>query len=187
VLRCVAVCCCDRILPRPLDLTCTYLISKIAVSLEHTATHSNLLYHNTLRHNAIHSRYNTLQHTAMHSNLLYHNTLRHNATHSRYNTLQHTATHCNLLYITPCDTMQHTSALLTSPVMFYQQHRHFTATHCNKLYCNTLQHAATMQHTPALLTSSVNVVSTKSPSHCNTLQHTATNCTATHCNTLPLS
>jgi len=93
----------------------------------------------------------TLQHTATHCNILQHtatrcNTMQHNAIH-RY-TLQHTTTHCNTLqYIaTHCNTLQHTCNTLRLTATHCNTLLH-TATHCNTLqytatHCNTLQHTA---------------------------------------------
>ena len=130
-------------------------------SLQHTATHGNILHRTATTHGA-------LQHTATHCNTLQHNilqrmarcnTLQHNVTQ-----LQHATTHCNIL--------QHTASCNT---------RHAT-THCNTLHHNMLQHAAAhcniLQHTICCNT-------WYATTHCNTLHHNTLQHTVIHCNTLP--
>jgi len=121
-------------------------------TLQHTATHCNILQHilwifilwvqasggsfqlwhivahcSILQHTTAHwSTLRTLQHTAAHCS-----TLQHTTAHS--STLQHTAAHCS--------TLQHTATHCNTsfePSFYDLRYRMGLATHCNKL-----QHTAT--------------------------------------------
>ena len=109
-------------------------------TLQHTATHCNVLQHFAplcITQQLTTTHCNTLQHTATH-----YNTRQHMATHS--NSLQLTATHCSTLQHTAahCNTLHHAAPHCTT--------LHYTAPHCTTLqhtvtatHCNTLQHTAT--------------------------------------------
>jgi len=69
-------------------------------AVQHSATHCNILQHDTYNRKCLRSKCRARHHAATHFNTLQQsiahcNTLQHTATHC--NTLQHTATHCNTI------------------------------------------------------------------------------------------
>ena len=167
-------------IPNPLQRTATPQCQNNRRSLVYNDVFSSL--------NSSATRCNTLQHTATHWNMLHHTATRCNTLQDNWPTatLLHTATlqsqanlctlvydHVSLLTATHCNRMQHTATHRDN--LNSLQH---TARHCN-IAVQKQQHVLAGVHSCVFARCSTLLHTKSTATHCNTLQHTAT-----HCNTL---